>query len=62
MAIDKDKLQLRQIGKGYIVFSDDGLVGRRLTETFMDQRKKTYVKINGEFALLTPEHDFLAAG
>ncbi len=61
MAIEKDKLQLRPIGKGYIVVTDHGLAGRRLTETFIDQRKRTYVKINGEFALLTPEHDFLNA-
>ena len=59
MAIDKNKLQLRQLGKGYIVVSDAELAGRRLTETFIDQRRRTYVKVNGELIPLTPEHNFL---
>lgn len=61
MRTDSNKLQLRQIGKGFILVNLDGLSGRRLTETFIDQRRRTYVKVNGELALLTPEHDFLAA-
>jgi len=60
MRIDTSKLQLRQSGKGFIVINIDGLAGRRLTETFVDQRRRTYVKINGELALLTDEHNFLS--
>jgi hypothetical protein len=60
MRIDKNRLQLRQTGKGFIFLNTDGIAGRRLTETFVDQSKKTYVKINGEITPLTAEHNFLS--
>jgi hypothetical protein len=60
MRIEKNKLHLRQIGKGFIFLIIDGLAGRRLTKTFIDQRKRTYIKINGELTLLTAEHNFLS--
>ncbi len=61
MRNDSGKLQLRQSGKGFILINIDGLAGRRLTETYVDQRRRTYVKINGELTLLTAEHSFLSA-
>ncbi len=60
MRNDSNKLHLRQTGKGFIFLNIDGLAGRRLTETFVDQSKRTYVKINGEITLLTAEHNFLS--
>lgn len=60
MSIDTSKLQLRQSGKGFILINADGLMGRRLTETYTDQRRRTYVKVNGELTLLTAEHNFLS--
>lgn len=60
MRIDKNKLQLRQNGKGFIFVNIDGLAGRRLTKTFIDQSRRTYVKINGELTLLTAEHNLLS--
>ena len=60
MITDNNKLQLRQIGKGFIFVDIDGLPGRRLTNTFIDQKRRTYVKVNGELTLLTAEHNFLS--
>ncbi|MCP3892080.1 MAG: hypothetical protein GY702_24900 [Desulfobulbaceae bacterium] len=56
-----DKLQFRQIGKGFVLAQIEKMVGRVLTQTFADQHERTYVKINGELTLLTAEHCFLAA-
>ncbi|MGB3210758.1 MAG: hypothetical protein WBB19_08660 [Desulforhopalus sp.] len=60
----KDKMdnkpQLRQIGKGFIVNPMEGMVGRILTQTFMDQNQQTYVKVNGEIIPLTEQHDYLS--
>lgn len=56
-----NKLQLRQIGKGFIINQMEGMVGRILTQTFIDQHKQTYVKINGELTPLIEEHGYLAA-
>ncbi len=60
MKSKNDKLQLRQIGKGFIINQMEGIVGRILTKTFVDQYKQTYVKINGELTPLTEEHGYLA--
>lgn len=60
MKIDHDKLQLRQTGKGFVINYSEGLMGRMLTQTFVDQYKKTYIKINGEITPLTDQHNFLA--
>ncbi len=57
----QDNLQLRPIGKGFILNQMDGIVGRILTQTYMDKHKQTYVKINGEYVPLTEQHGFLAA-
>ena len=57
----RDSLQLRQIGKGFILNQMGGIVGRILTQTYMDKNKRTYVKINGEYVPLTEEHGFLSA-
>lgn len=54
-----EALQLREIGKGFIVRQMDGIVGRTLTQTYMDQNKKIYVKVDGNFTPLTAEHNFL---
>jgi hypothetical protein len=56
-----DNLQLRPVGKGFILSQMEGIVGRILTQTYVDQKKQTYVKINGEFIPLTEQHSFLAA-
>ncbi len=61
MRTEQDNLQLRETGRGFIVTNVEGLVGRMLTKTFIDQHKKTYVKISGELTLLTSGHHFLAA-
>ncbi len=60
MKSKNDKLQLSQIGKGFIINQMEGIVGRILTKTFVDQYKQTYVKINGELTPLTEEHGYLA--
>jgi len=57
----RDSLQFRPVGKGFILSQMEGIVGRILTQTYEDQRKQTYVKINGEFIPLTEQHGFLAA-
>lgn len=61
MKTDQDKLQFRQTGKGFVLSNVEGLIGRMLTCTFVDQHKNTYVKINGEMTPLTDRHNFLAA-
>jgi len=54
------KLQFRQAGKGFIINQMEGMVGRILTQTFVDQNKQTYVKVNGEIIPLTEQHSYLA--
>ncbi len=56
-----DSLQFRPAGKGFIVSQTEGIVGRILTQTYVDQKKRTYVKIKGEFIPLTEQHHFLDA-
>jgi hypothetical protein len=57
----REKLQLRQIGKGFIVHNQGSIiVGRRLTNTYKDQYDRTYVKIDGEIEPLTEQHNYLA--
>lgn len=53
--------QFRPAGKGFILKQMEGIVGRVLTQTYVDHKKKTYVKINGEFTLLTEQHSYLPA-
>ncbi len=60
MRTEINKSNLRRTGKGFICITVDGLAGRRLTPTFMDQRKNTYVEVNGELTLLRDEHSFLS--
>ncbi len=54
-----DNLQFRQVGKGFIINQMEGMVGRILTQTFVDQNKQTYVKVNGEIIPLTEQHSYL---
>lgn len=61
MRTEQDKLHLRETGRGFILTNVEGLVGRMLTKTFIDQHKKTYVKVSGKLTLLTSGHQFLAA-
>ena len=57
----QEKLQLRQIGKGFIVYDQGSmLAGRRLTKTYKDQYDREYVKIDGEIEPLTEQHNYLA--
>ena len=55
-----DKLKFRQVGKGLISNQMEGMVGRILTQTFVDQNGQTYVKINRKIIPLTEEHCYLA--
>lgn len=57
----QEKLQFQQIGRGFIVCNEgeEALMGRRLTKTYMDQHKRTYVKVNGQLELLTEQHSYL---
>ena len=60
MKDNHDQLQFRPIGKGFILNQMEGLVGRTLTQTFMDQNENTYVKVNGEIIPLTEKHSYLS--
>ncbi len=53
-------LQFRQVGKGFIINQIEGMVGRVLTQTFVDQNKQIYVRVNGEIIPLTEQHSYLA--
>ncbi len=52
-------LQFRQVGKGFIINQMEGMVGRTLTQTFVDQNKQTYVKVAGKIIPLTEQHNYL---
>lgn len=56
----QDELHFREVGKGFIVSQVEGIVGRMLTQKYVDQHKKTYVKIRGEYIPLTEQHSYLA--
>lgn len=56
----QNELKLRQVGKGLISNQMQGMAGRILTQTFVDQNKQTYVKINREIIPLAEEHCYLA--
>ena len=58
MKDNNDTLQFRQVGKGFIVNQIEGMVGLTLTQTFVDQHKQTYVKVNGEIIPLTDQHGY----
>jgi hypothetical protein len=60
MKANQNKLQFRLVGKGFILNQMEGLVGRTLTKTFVDQNEDTYVKVNGEIIPLTEKHNYLA--
>jgi len=61
MKKNRDKLQFRQVGKGFIQNQMKGMVGRTLTYIFVDQNKQRYVKVNGEIIPLTEQHSYLPA-
>ncbi len=57
----QEKIQLRQIGKGFIVLDQGSIfAGRRLIKTYKDQYDREYVKIDGEIEPLTEQHNYLA--
>ncbi len=56
----REELNLRQIGRGFIVDDTTEITGRRLTQTYVDQFDRTYVKVNGALQLLTEQHSYLA--
>ena len=60
MKRQRDDIQLRETGRGFIVCTQGTLAGRRLTRTYVDQNNQTYVKVDGEFELLTKQHNYLA--
>jgi len=60
MKDNHDQLQFRLVGKGFILNQMEGLAGRTLTQTFVDQNEDTYVKVNGEIIPLTENHNYLA--
>jgi len=58
----KEKLDdfcFREVGKGFIVCRTEEIFGRILTKKYVDQNKKTYVKIGGEYIPLTEQHNYL---
>ena len=58
----QEKLQLRPVGKGFIVLGQGSIfAGRRLIKTYKDQYDRKYVKVDGEIQPLTEEHSYLAA-
>lgn len=57
----RDNRQFRQVGSGFIINQMEGMAGRILTQTFVDQKKRPYVKVNGEIVPLTEQHSYLAA-
>ncbi len=61
MSDNQTNLQFRPVGKGFIINQMAGMSGRILTQTFVDQKKRQYVKVNGEIVPLTLEHSYLAA-
>lgn len=56
-----DSQQFRPSGKGFILSQTEGIVGRILTQTYVDRKKRIYVMINGEYIPLTEQHRFLDA-
>jgi len=50
--------ELRQIGKGFINNQTEGIVGRTLTQAYVDQNKITYIKIGGQFIPLSEKHSY----
>jgi hypothetical protein len=59
MKDDSDNLRFRLVGKGSILNQMEGIIGRTLTQTFLDQNQQTYVKVNGEIIPLTDKHGYL---
>ena len=45
----REDLQLRQIGRGFIVGQEPRLMGQRLTNAYLDQHDKMYVMVNNAF-------------
>lgn len=60
MKVRPERRNLRPSGKGFITHYSEGLIGRKLTETFMDQDRKLFVIIDGELTPLTDQHRFMA--
>ncbi len=52
-------LQLRQIGRGFIVCRKNPLMGHRLTNGYLDQQHKIYVLVNNHFEPLGDSQRFL---
>jgi hypothetical protein len=61
MKEQSDDLYFREVGRGFIVCKTEEIFGRMLTKTYVDQNKKTYVKIRGEYIPLTEQHNYLPA-
>ncbi len=59
MKNQSDEIRFRPVGKGSILNQMEGIIGRTLTQTFMDQNQQTYVKVNGEIIPLTDKHGYL---
>ncbi len=52
-------LQLRQIGRGFIVCRKNPLMGHQLTNGYLDQHDKIYVLVNNNFEPLGDCQRFL---
>ena len=59
MKDQSDNLRFRLVGKGSILNQMEGIIGRTLTQTFMDQNQQTYVQVNGEIIPLTDKHGYI---
>jgi len=52
-------LQLRQIGRGFIVGQENPLMGHRLTNGYVDEHEKMYVMVNNRLEPLGDCQRFL---
>jgi len=55
----QEDLQLRQIGRGFIVCRENPLMSQRLTNGYLDQHDKMYVLVNNMFEPLGNSRRFL---
>lgn len=59
----KETLRFRKAGKCFVIgkAAGDFLPGRKLVDSYEDQFKRRYIKIDGELEIVKEEHGFLAA-
>ncbi len=56
-----EQLQLRSVGKGFVVVKANGLPPmRRLVKAYVSVDKKPYIKLDGKIFPLRPSHKFIS--